>query len=235
MRKHYGTLLGGFAAVGLVSGALAADLPRHQPYQPSYKTPQMMPHFTWTGFYIGGNVGYGWSNGSGTITFGPNSGPYSGSGDGVLGGLQAGYNWQTGSVVLGLETDIQASGGRGSVTGQAGGTTFSGTGKTPWFGTIRARIGYAFDRTMVYATGGAVYGQSKLDGVSSTLGPFSSSVNYWSWTLGGGLEHAIWERWSTKLEYLYVGSPNRAPIPPNTAIDGTVRSHIVRAGLNYRF
>jgi len=235
MRRHHGALLGGVATIVLATGALAADLPNQRPYHPVYKMPEMAPSFTWTGFYIGGNVGYGWSKGSGAITFGPNSGPYSGNGDGVLGGLQAGYNWQMDALVFGVETDIQASGGRGPVTGQAGPTTYAGTAKTPWFGTIRGRIGYAFDRTMLYATGGAVYGKAKLDGVSSTLGPFSSSTTYWSWVLGGGVEHAIWDRWSTKLEYLYIGSPNRAPFPPNTAIDGRIRTHVLRAGVNYRF
>ena len=214
---------------------MAADLPGQQPYYPAFKAPEMVPYFTWTGFYIGGNIGYGWSDGSGTITFGPNTGPFSGDGDGVLGGVQAGYNWQTGAMVLGIEADIQASGGRGNVSGNAGPTFYSGTAKTPWFGTIRGRIGYAFDRTMVYATGGAVYGNAELDGVSSTLGPFSSSASYWTWTLGGGFEHALWDRWSTKVEYLYVGTPSSVPFPPATAVDGSQNTHIVRAGVNYRF
>jgi outer membrane immunogenic protein len=201
------------------------------------KAPAMPPiqFYSWTGFYIGANVGWGWSNGDGTITFGPGSGPFSGKGDGVLGGVQAGYNWQAGSWVVGVETDIQATDGHASTSGAAGATIFSGTLKAPWFGTIRGRLGYAFDRTLLYATGGAAYGKLKHTGTSSTLGAFSVSENYWTWTVGGGIEQGLGDRWSVKLEYLFVGTPATFPAPPLTAVDGEIDNHIVRAGLNYRF
>ncbi len=218
-------------AFPLTSALHAADIPARV----YHKAPAFVPQFSWTGFYVGANLGWGWSDGDGTITAGAASGPYSGSGDGILGGVQAGYNWQVGSIVFGIEADIQASGGEGSVSGVAGATTFTGTAKTPWFGTLRGRLGYAFDRTMLYATGGLVYGHAKLDGVSSTTGAFSASENYWSWTIGGGIEHALWSNWSVKAEYLYVGTPSDTPVPPGTAVDGSLHGHILRAGLNYRF
>src|SRR5688572_14779607 len=103
------------ACVGLViasvSGAsMAADLaPRPVGKAPFYPA---APLFTWTGFYIGGNGGYGWGSGSGTVVFTTvapigATGPVTGSGDGFFGGVQAGYNWQFGSFVLGAETDFQ--------------------------------------------------------------------------------------------------------------------------------
>lgn len=217
-------------SLGFASIACAADLggPPPQFYAP--------PALTWNGFYVGGNIGGAWSNGNGTITMGGASGSISGSGDGVLGGLQAGYNWQSGGFVAGLETDFQGSSGKGSGDAAVGATTVTGTAKTPWFGTVRGRVGYATGRWLFYVTGGGLYGESTLDGTVSTTGPFSSSATYWTWTAGGGVEAFLWDRWSAKLEYLYAGSPTNAPVPPGTTnLTGSASTNIVRVGLNYHF
>ncbi len=67
-------------------------------------------------------------------------------------------------------------------------------------------------------------------------GAFDSSETYWSWTVGGGVEYSLWDRWSTKVEYLYVGTPSESPVPPlTTGVGGDATTHIVRTGLNYRF
>src|SRR5579862_7233382 len=120
-QKRRGTmkraLLLGISALVLATGtALAADLPARMPV----KAPAYVPMYNWTGFYVGGNFGWGWNNSSGTSVLGGVSGPVSGSGNGALGGLQAGYNWQTNNIVFGVETDIQASGGSGNFTGTNG-------------------------------------------------------------------------------------------------------------------
>jgi outer membrane immunogenic protein len=217
----------------MISVACAADLPRSV-----YKAPAVVaPVFSWTGFYLGANLGYGWNDGDGTITVaGFGSGPVTGSGNGILGGGQIGYNWQTGPIVFGVEADIQGSGGRGDVTATAPGWASVGTAKTPWFGTIRGRIGYAFDRTMIYATGGGLYGQTDLDGTTTATGPFSASETFWTWTVGGGIEHMFLPNWSAKIEYLYADTPDNVPVPPlTTAITGTTHNNIVRAGINYHF
>jgi outer membrane immunogenic protein len=222
--------LGIAAAISIAaSAAIAADM--------SMKSrPSIMPFYNWTGFYVGGNVGYGWVDGDGTITIGGASGPETGKGDGVFGGAQLGYNWQMGSVVLGVEADIQGSGQKGSFDGSAGANTFTSTAKVPWFATARGRIGYAFDRTMIYATGGGVYGDGKIDGVSNVTGPFSSSKSFFTYTAGAGIEHALWSRWTAKVEYLFIGTPNHVPVPPGTTkITGSISTNVVRAGLNYRF
>jgi opacity protein-like surface antigen len=89
---------------------------------------------------------------------------------------------------------------------------------------------------MVYLTGGGVYGESTIDGTSSVTGPFSVSKQFFTYTAGAGAETALWSRWTAKVEYLYVGTPNHIPVPPGTTnITGSVTSHLVRAGLNYRF
>jgi outer membrane immunogenic protein len=201
------------------------------------------PLFTWTGFYLGANLGYGWGDGNGTITnttLAPvgASGPISGSGDGILGGFQAGYNWQTGPVVFGLETDFQLSGAQGTVTGNAGPRVFRGTGKNEWFGTIRGRVGYAVDRWLFYVTGGGAYSHNKFSGNSTLAGvvtPFSSTATGWGWTVGGGVEAALVGNWSVKGEYLFLDTPDKIPTPAGTRISGNSNSHVIRLGVNYRF
>jgi outer membrane immunogenic protein len=235
MRKFAVALLAG-CSFGLVSIACASDLPARMPRKAPAAPVYVPPSFSWAGFYVGANAGWGWSDGDGTVTMGGVSGPISGSGDGFLGGVQAGYNWQMGNFVAGLETDFQGSSGSGDVNSIAGAVTTTGTVKTPWFGTIRGRIGYAPDRWLFYVTGGGVYGKATLDGSVSTTGPFSSSSTYWTWTAGGGIETMLWDKWSAKLEYLYVGTPDNAPIAPGmTVLSGRTHTDIVRVGLNYHF
>ena len=191
----------------------AADLPRKAaPYiSPSY--------YDWTGFYIGANGGYGWS-----------SNFASGSTKGFVGGGQLGYNWQTGRLVLGVEGDLQYTSLKASET--VGGVT--ATGKIPAFGTARGRIGYAWDRMMLYGTGGWAY--TKTD-VSLTNGVTTVSDAKWSsgYAVGGGVEWAAWNRWSVKAEYLYVHSGNVELTLAGVTAGGSYNLNVARVGLNYRF
>lgn len=191
------------AGVVLAAPAVAADLSGR------YPAPYVQPvaAFTWTGFYVGGNAGYGW----GTTSFGDPGG--------FIAGLQAGYNFQFGSpFVLGIETDINYSGMSGGGVGLG------------YFGTVRARLGYSFDRALVYGTGGFAYGQGNADFFGLT-----SSANLTGWTLGVGAEYAVDRNWSAKLEYLYVdlGSATYGTLagPVVSGLD----ANILRAGVNYRF
>jgi outer membrane immunogenic protein len=190
--------------------------------------------FSWSGFYIGGNPGYGWTGASGTITTTIGTGSFSSSGNGFLGSAQAGYDWQAESIVFGVEADFQGTRASGSVNAVAG-PTINGTINTPWFGTVRGQIGYAADRVLLYATGGGVYGDSSLSGNVSTVGPFSNSTTFWSWTAGGGVEWAFYGCWSAKLEYLYVGSPSKFPSVPTVTENNNSNTNVVRAGINYHF
>jgi outer membrane immunogenic protein len=224
-------------ALSLASPAvLAADLGLRGSAPPMEPRLPYVAFYDWTGFYLGANIGYGWTSGSGNMTLAGVPGTYSGSGNGVLGGLQAGYNWQSGALVFGVETDIQVSGARGDVNGVAGAAVVTGSAKTPYFGTIRGRLGYAADSWLLYVTAGGLYGKSTLDGVVSTTGPFSASSTYWTYVVGGGAEFALWNRWTAKLEYLYAGTPSSAPVSPaTTSLSGSGHTHIVRTGVNYRF
>jgi outer membrane immunogenic protein len=216
--------------------ASAADMPL--PYEPPSVVYAPVPQvFSWSGFYLGGNAGWGWTNASGTFTSTTGGGTFSGSGNGFLGGAQAGYNWQTGPFVIGAEADFQGTTASGSVNATTG-PTISSTEKTPWFGTLRGRVGYAADRVLFYATGGGVYGNSSLSGTVSSVGPFSSSTTFRSWTAGAGVEWAFYGCWTAKLEYLYVGSPSKFPPLPtviSVTENNSSNTNIVRAGINYHF
>lgn len=232
------------SCVSWIGIACAADLPGPPPAYPPPQAPAVYtpapPPFSWTGFYIGADAGYGMTSSSSGMIHGavhgvPFAGPFNASGNAFLGGAQLGYNWQTGPIVLGLETDFQGTVGNGSVSSVT--DAINATTKTPWFGTTRARVGFAFDRIMIYATGGGAYGYSTLNGTAG-IGPaaFSTSTTYWTWTVGAGIEAAFYGPWSAKVEYLYAGSPSSVPSIPNvTAVSGTASTNLIRAGLDYHF
>jgi outer membrane immunogenic protein len=266
------------AAIGLLaSQASAADLNR-----PAYvykAVPPPVPVFTWTGFYVGGNAGYAWSDAStfpltGTQGIPPPAGvgilsaqnlgiyPFTSSvgQNGAIGGFQAGYNWQFNWLVTGIEADFDFASQRGSSNFAGSTTVFSDAASISRslddLGTLRARIGFAADRTLFYATGGLAYGLSKL-GYSAAIsnppnnaGLGSNATSTWQagWTVGGGIEYALWDHWSVKAEYLYydLGTQSTTivgvPAPGGTLFNNwtattTVRNNgnIVRAGLNYKF
>src|SRR4029453_6845664 len=156
----------------------------------------------WNGFYAGLNAGGMFGNTSASFAGLAGPGGFSGAGSGFAGGAQAGYNYLLGPVVLGGEIDFQGSTFAQGGNGGRGFGPFSTTERTPWFSTMRARLGYPVGTVMPYLTGGAVWGQRSIDG------PISASANYWTWTAGGGIEGLVTERWSMKLEYLYMGTPS---------------------------
>ena len=232
----------GVAAILFVAGLHAAAAADAMPPPPLLPPPPPLPLpvpivqvFSWTGFYIGGNAGWGFTDGSGTFTTALGADPFTVNTNGFIGGAQLGYNWQTGPMVFGAEADFQGTAASGSLSATAG-PTISATAQTPWFGTLRGRVGYAFDSVLLYATGGAVYGDSSWNGSVSTVGNFSSATTFWTWTLGAGVEAAFWGCWSAKLEYLFAGTPSSTPtVPTVTAVSGNAGANIVRVGLNYHF
>jgi outer membrane immunogenic protein len=204
------------------TGALAADLPRALP---PTKAPAFVPGYSWTGFYAGINGGYGWGN--------SNWDGFATEPDvrGGMVGATAGYNWQTGALVFGAEGDIDWSNLRGSFASLAcpGGCETQNN----WLGTVRGRVGYAFDRIMPYATGGLAVGDIKAN---VTGLPGTSTTNA-GWTAGGGIEAAIVGNVTAKLEYLYVdlGSLNCSTLACGLPTDVDLRSNVVRGGVNLRF
>jgi outer membrane immunogenic protein len=220
-------VVGMAAAVSLfASGAMAADLaPR-----PYVKAPPMVAAaYNWTGFYIGGNIGYSWgrsrddstlTNGVGTVLFASSD---RANMDGVIGGAQIGYNWQMQNWVWGLEADIQGSdqkGGRsflcptGVCTAPFGViAVFPGAAvpvaldqKLQWFGTVRGRVGIlATPTVLLYATGGLAYGDVKTtETIGAAAAVFSNTDLRVGYTVGAGVEGVIGGNWTAKLEYLWV-------------------------------
>jgi outer membrane immunogenic protein len=182
-----------FSAILGIGPGSAADLPVKA-------LPPAVTAFSWTGFYVGGNVGYSWGNSNndwsvlnpifpgGSLSCGPAASigvcaaNDSNRLKGVIGGVQAGYNWQTANFVFGIETDIQASGQKGSQLFSAtipipifapfdrSSATAQYTEKLLWFGTLRGRAGVTIDKLLVYATGGLAYGEVSTDGSMTTSG-----------------------------------------------------------------
>lgn len=274
-------LLSSVAMAGLIVAAQAADLPsrRAAPIATPYVA---VPVFTWTGFYVGVNAGYGFSDsnnnnlGTGLAAVGPAvATPVVGTfgtttnnnRDGFVGGGQVGYNYQMGQVVVGIEGDIQYTdfGRRGnSVLGTAvpnanilGGSPnvafFNRGNQSDYFGTVRGRVGYAFDRALVYGTGGVAFRDSDrrdntFFGVTTGYNRGGEDVGY---AVGGGVEYAFTPNITAKVEGLYVNFSDKgrgglggnvvgvtntgAPI---VAVGSNRRDDdfaVVRAGINYKF
>jgi outer membrane immunogenic protein len=216
----------GLLACGAFAGsAAAADMsPRYPQQQPYLKAPMYAPAFSWTGFYLGVNGGGGWGTSNWDRT-----GNLDLSG-GVIGGT-AGFNWQMGQVVLGVEGDADWSGVSGTTS------TFCPAGcatRNDWLGTVRGRVGYSFDRFLPYLTGGLAAGDIK----ATTPGFAGATQTNLGWALGAGVEAAIVANWSAKIEYLHVdlGSFNCALSCGLVSPDNvSFKADLVRGGVNYRF
>lgn len=221
------------SAVTTAMSAQAADLPARSPS--FYKAPAAET-FDWTGFYLGINGGYGWGQSSWSDPLvGADSGSFNSTG-GLVGG-QLGYNWQTGPVVLGIETDADWMNLKGSTSGTGGVCLTDGAGQCQtqqsWLGTTRARVGYAFDRWLPYVTGGVAYGN--IQAVQPTGTTTTTNAG---WTAGGGLEYGIDRNWSAKLEYLHVdlGTATFMGAASGTStLAVPVTDDLARVGVNYRW
>ncbi len=221
-------ILASVGVMALTGSAFAADLPVKAP--PPILPP--VPVFSWTGVYVGGQVGYGW--GQNRVGFGDAFGDaaaFSYTADGVIGGAHVGYNLQLDKFVIGLEGDVDgASLSKSYTTGLPFGLGLVGGGvlaaplagdfsvnvKHDIEGSIRGRFGFAlgsfgWDRALIYATGGVAFG-GFTGNVSSSFpitpfGPFggttSASTTRVGWTVGGGLEYAVTNNWSIRAEYRY--------------------------------
>jgi outer membrane immunogenic protein len=248
---------------------MAADIPVKSPVM---KAPPSV--FAWNGIYVGANIGYASMKDSGDyrcvnpagVLFGVtcdvvpgNVGP-----DGVIGGIQAGYNWQSNQWVYGIEADIQATSLSETFTATGpfallgGGadpadTTTTVSEKLSWLATFRGRVGFAVKRSLWYVTGGAAVGHVKL---ASNLSSATANIQYpaalsdtrTGWTVGGGFEWAFADNWSVKAEGLYFDLGSVTVASGSTSITGApivtgftigrdfdLTGVIARAGVNYRF
>jgi outer membrane immunogenic protein len=211
-------LLSGVALAALLGPAAAADLPRRDVVTkaPAY----IATVYNWTGPDMGINGGGGWGRSSFGAPFSTGSFDVSGG----MVGATLGYNWQMNQAVFGVEGDIDWTNLRGSTA--CGGTSCEV--KNSWLGTLRGRVGFAWDRVMPYVTGGLAFGDIR----TNVAGVGSGSTTKAGWTLGGGLEFALSAPWTAKVEYLYVDLGRGGGI---AGADAGFRTSILRAGLNYRF
>jgi outer membrane immunogenic protein len=248
-------LLAGVAFAGLVAGAgavSAADLPSRAA-APMAPMMSAVPLFTWTGFYVGVQAGYGWGNDDdrfgdafvledGALV--PFEGGFGGDSDGFIAGAHIGYNVQFGSFVVGVEGDLEGVFGDdddddfdGIILRNAAGdpVAFSvGANSLDWQGSIRARAGFAFDRALIYATGGFAFG-----GVS---GGFSSGLidndddTLTGYTLGAGVEYAFTNNLTARVEYRYTNFDRDDSVFDGVAFgNDDFDFHTVRVGLSYKF
>jgi outer membrane immunogenic protein len=244
------------AVLGSTIAASAADLL-------PFKAPPPVAPFSWDGFYLGVNVGYGWGSNAwafqgipesaaiGASNFNPNT-------NHVLGGVQAGANYQMSNWVVGIEADVSALGAKGSDTGVliTGGVPVPGvvttaTSQLDWLALFTGRLGYAWDRTLFYAKGGVAAGDTKdnLTVFSNAAAPplfldLGTKDNLLvGWTVGAGIEYAFAPRWTAKIEYNYVDLgkttenfnlvTSLSSITVGEEIDHKIS--IVKFGVNYRF
>jgi outer membrane immunogenic protein len=216
-------LLAAAASVAAIPVASAADLGGGPPRRSIKDAPYIPPSvFSWTGFYVGAHLGFGWSD----LDWEAVSNSLDGSG--ALAGGQIGYNWQRGAIVFGVEADASAS----WVDGNTAGFGHS----VDWATSARGRLGVAFNdnRTLLYGTGGVAW--ANVDYADPVFTGYSKT--HFGWVVGGGLEHMLSQNLSARVEYLFYDF-NDSIAPAGTLGAGPTKvdpsMQTVRFGLNFKF
>lgn len=272
MRIHKSTILGGLTAILLASSsAIAADVNGRGASTKDAPTGFEAPAVVWTGLYLGAHGGWATGHWDGLLAYtNPETGETTNAGyddprreletDGFYGGLQVGYNVHVARLVLGVEADASFGDVSGSETYATdewdGGFRKKHEFEMEWFGTARVRAGIAVGRFLPYVTGGLAWAKTKGDltvsydpeccGPADQVSTASADETHVGWTAGGGVEAAVGDGWSFKVEYLYVDLGeqdydfkghvyNGAPFDTDSFKDAGLTFHTVRAGLNYRF
>jgi outer membrane immunogenic protein len=250
-RKFLLASVGAIALTG--SAALAADLPSRAP-PPVYLPPA--PIFTWTGIYVGGQIGYAWTSGNNNFTgFDPffAGGTFlttslGGTPSGVIGGAHVGYNYQINQWVLGIEGSVDGTSlSNTAVAAFPDGTTLSAHSTADIQGSIRGRLGVAWDRALIYGTGGVAFGGFNTNvSIANPNVPFFANGNVSStrvgWTVGGGIDYAVTNNWSVFAEYRYtnwgsVRENNFGVLPTGVFFNGNrrINQNQVQVGFSYKF
>jgi outer membrane immunogenic protein len=265
-----------FASATMALGALVACSSVHAadlPYKAAPRAVAPAPGFDWSGFYIGAHIGGGWATndiadpGPFGILLGGLFGAspvQSTDSSGLLGGLQAGWNYQIGRLVVGTEVDFSWADMNGTSTSSfaplLGGppVTLSRTltANTDWTGTSTVRLGYAYDRWMFYSKAGAAFAHTNYSSNWTVTGPGGGTLftgtgdqTRVGWTVGVGAEWAFWNNWSAKLEYDFLDFGSKTAtlngvigpglaglnIPASSGIVNDQMISEVKFGVNYRF
>lgn len=213
--------------------AIAADAP-------IYKAKPQAAAYNWTGVYVGASVGYGWATKDWTDPLGPPFDAGSHSANNWLGGLQLGANYQFGRWVVGVEGQYSWANLKGSHVSLVD-PADTLTTQVDWTANIAARIGYAFDRTLIYGKGGAAWIRDSHTKIDLGLIEGLASTTRSGWLLGAGIEYAFWGNWSARLEYNYmdfgtqrlnlIDPAGGAPAP----FDIRQKLQTLMIGVNYRF
>jgi outer membrane immunogenic protein len=228
-------------AAGMVAAfatSAFADGPYGGPTQLDFTVVPLPPPVTWRGFYLGGNIGGAWASSSlsdnqTTISFDRDT-------NGFIGGVQVGYNYQIGNLVLGVEwdfdwTSIDAA-GTITVPGVIG--PLHATADIEWISTLAGRIGLALDRTLVFIKVGGGWVRNEASITQLTTGASVSASNTTGvWVVGGGFEYALAPNWTAKFEYDFVGLSDRT-LPGfvgTRAFELERDVQQVKVGLNFKF
>ncbi len=223
--------------------ALAADRPPPvAPRAPAVYVPTPVPYYNRTGFYIGGNIGGGWQQGGFTDSLGLDSFAAQNTTKG-LGGGQVGVNYEFANGVVGgadamFDWRFNNQNTLNSVNGLA-----QITSNNNWLTTATAKLGYAWDRTLVYAEGGGAWVGTSNSVFTDSCCSYNVSGSNYGWTVGVGVEYAIWGTWSARVEYDYVGLTNQTLTVPQDGSSlagdqftgGGRNVQMVTLGINYKF
>ncbi|KAB2657808.1 porin family protein [Brucella tritici] len=222
-------LLASTVALIATTGAKAADAIVEEP------APVIVaePNFSWTGAYIGGQIGYGWGKSEFEDAFRVKP-------DGFLGGLYAGYNFDVGNnFILGVDGDITYNNLKDNYSATDGDIAGDLESKLRWSGAVRARAGVAFDRFMPYIAGGVAFGSVKntlsaTDGVDEIS--VSQSKTYTGWTAGAGVDYAATDNLILRLEYRYTDYGKKDfDFGTDVSVEDKFKTHDVRLGVAYKF
>jgi outer membrane immunogenic protein len=228
------------SAILISFSALAADLPASvQPAEPV----AYVPPFSWTGFYVGGELGWIRTDPeytTGALLLGTPFVVSAASGkNGLSYGVLAGYNYQIGNVVLGIEGDFE-----GWTVGKIRYTSITGdflTAHSKWGGSVRGRLGYSADRVLLYMAGGVAFVSNETSIPTTGISIGGDDVRV-GWTLGAGIDYAFTNNWFTGLEYRYSQFQTKSfiyPIPVlNLGMIGLkqeLSTNQVTARIGYKF
>jgi outer membrane immunogenic protein len=240
MHRFRFAALAAVALFSFASVASAADLPRKAP---AHAPPPPPAVYNWTGFYIGAQAGWSRIHDNQDLSSPTFALSVSNSASGAVGGVNAGYNFQINQFVVGIEGDFEGNSTHHSFfVGPPFSAATTATEQLRWQGSVRGRLGIAFDRVLFYGTGGWAFGRFEDTYFTPVpvFGPETVSSTRDGWTAGAGVEYALNNFVTTRVEYRYTdwGSHTNTLVtwlaPPGQSIDH-VTQNAVRFGVDFKF